>query len=207
MLKLSQHLDKHPQVAAVQPCIYWMHNKTKVWGGRGCFNELLGMTYPETDNPKANSKFKQAKWLSGCCMLIRNDALKKCGLLNAKFFLYYEDVELCYRLRQNGYELHYLPLCKMYHEAGVSGKEQVAGKEGMLNPIIHYYICRNRIWFLRGYANTFFYPINVIGSLVYYAALFVYFKLRGRNQKASMLYKGFKDGFLTQKELIWPTNK
>jgi len=209
VLKLSKHLDQHTEAAGVQPAIYWMHDKSKIWGGEGCFDELLGMTYPDVKVPGSEQQagFKNSKWLSGCCTLFRNSALIDCGLLNKQFFLYYEDVELCYRIRQTGYLLHYLPGCKMYHEAGASGKERVANKEGTLNPIIHYYICRNRIWFLRGYAKTFYYPINVISSIVYYSALFVYFKLRGRNQKASMLYKGFRDGFFTQKALIWPSNK
>jgi hypothetical protein len=93
----------------------------------------------------------------------------------------------------------------MYHEAGVSAKVS-AGKEGSLNPIIHYYVSRNHLWFLRRYGNTLFYPINFFYNGGYYAALLIYLKLRGRNEKAKLLIKGLKDGFFTPKSLIWPEN-
>ncbi|MBC7398478.1 MAG: glycosyltransferase family 2 protein [Mucilaginibacter sp.] len=203
--KLSIHLNNHPNAAAVQPAIYWLHDKTKIWNGKGGFNQLLGLTYSDKTLPAENPDYENAKWVTGCCMLIRNSALVKSGLFNKQFFLYYEDVELSYRLCGLGFELHYLPSGKLYHEAGVSAK--VEKKEGFLSPIIHYYITRNRIWFLRRYGNPIFYPIYVIGGLLYYSALWGYFKLRGRNEKAGFLVKGLNEGLFTPKNLIWPLNK
>ncbi|MDB5112232.1 MAG: hypothetical protein JWR67_3346 [Mucilaginibacter sp.] len=204
--QLSQHLNDHPKAAAVQPAIYWMHDKTKIWNGKGDFNKILGLTYSNKKPSAYNNSntFETAKWLTGCCMFIRNSALKESGLFNRQFFLYYEDVELSYRFSELGYELHYLPSSKMYHEAGISAKVEAPKKEGALSPVIHYYISRNRLWFLRRYGNTLYYPIYLISSVIYYAALLIYFKLRGRNQKAAYLIKGVKDGFFTSKKLIWP---
>jgi GT2 family glycosyltransferase len=204
---LSAHLNSHQEAAAVQPAIYWMFDKTKIWNGKGFFNQVLGLI--KTDRklpPTGNSPFKVAEWVTGCCVLIRNSALIKSGLFNKQFFLYYEDVELSFRLRSAGFQVHYLPSCKMYHEAGVSAKLTVKKKEGILNPVIHYYISRNRIWFLRKYGNKVFYPVYLISSGFYYASLLIYFKVRGRNTKAGYLIKGLKDGLLTPKNLIWPAN-
>lgn len=205
--KLSSHLNNHPEAAAVQPCIFWMH-KRSIWNGEGSFNQVLGITSSDTKLPNQNSlnNYKKAEWLTGCCMLIRNEALIKSGLFNKKFFLYYEDVELSFRLRANGYDLHYLPSCKMYHEAGVSAKISAPKKEGFLNPVIHYYICRNHLWFLRKYGNPVFYPINLVYNTFYYGSLLIYFTLRGRKEKARCLVKGLKEGFFTPKNLIWNEN-
>ncbi len=205
---LSQHLDKHPDAAAVQPAIYWIHDKSKIWNGEGGFNALIGLVRSDTKTPAPDdlASFKKAKWVTGCCVLLRNSALQKSGLLNSKFFLYYEDVELSYRLRDNGFELHYLPSVKMYHEAGVSAKLSPQKKEGFLSPVIHYYVSRNHIWFLRKYGNTALLPIYAIRNALYYGALYVYFKLRNRNEKASNLIKGLKDGLFTPKNLIWPAD-
>ncbi len=201
---LSTHLNNQPRAAAVQPAIYWLHNRTTLWNGKGGFNPVLGLTYSDKTPPTDNATCETAKWVTGCCMFIRNSALTKSGLFNKQFFLYYEDVELSYRLRGLGYELHYLPTTKMYHEAGVSAK--VEKKEGFLSPIIHYYVTRNRIWFLRKYGNTTFYPVYFISGLLYYGVVWVYFKLRGRNEKASFLVKGLKEGIFTPKSLIWLQN-
>lgn len=199
---LTAHLDQYPQTAGVQPAIYWMHDRAKIWNGEGCFNALLGSVYSDKTTPVPNAlEYKNTKWITGCCMLVRNSALTQSGLFNKQFFLYYEDVELSYRLRSYGYDLHYLPSCKMYHEAGVSAR--VEKNEGFLSPIIHYYISRNHIWFLRKYGKPVFYPINLLYNGSYYLALWGYFKLRGRNQKAGLLIKGLKEGLFTPQNAIW----
>jgi len=204
---LTGHLNNHPQAAAVQPAIFWMHNREKLWNGPCGFNSLLGITYSKTqDRIKELTDFQPVDWATGCCILVRNSALKEAGLFNKKFFLYYEDVELSYRLRSHGYEVHYLPGSKMYHEAGMSGKSKVKNEEGFLNPFIHYYISRNHIWFLRRYGKPMFYPINFVYNAGYYIALLAYLKLRGRNKKVSLLLKGIKEGLFTSQTLIWPNN-
>ncbi len=199
---LIAHLDNHLQAAAAQPAIYWMYDKNKLWNGEGSFNKLWGITSSSTKLPNNSDIFKTVEWVTGCCMLIRNSALSVSGLFNPRFFLYYEDTELSFRLRKIGYELHYLPMCKLYHEAGVAAK--VEKKEGFLSPVIHYYISRNHIWFLRKYGNPFFYPVNIIYNGIYYLSLLTYFKLRGRNEKARFLIKGLRDGILTPQNSIWP---
>jgi GT2 family glycosyltransferase len=203
--KLSNHLNIHTEAAAVQPAIYWMYNKSQIWNGEGHFNKLLGKTTSNTKQPDYDDgTFKVADWLTGCCMCIRNSALVNVGLFNKLLFLYFEDVDLSFRLRNSGYNLHYLPSCKMYHEAGVSAKIAPNKKEGTLNPIIHYYIARNHIWILRQYGNNAFYSINLIYNGFYYASLLTYFLIRGRTEKAKSLIKGLKEGFFTSKNLIWP---
>jgi GT2 family glycosyltransferase len=203
---LKLHLDNHLQAAAVQPAIYWLNDKSKIWNGEGSFNAVLGQTKSSTKNPDAGDLkiAKTVEWLTGCCMMIRNAPLIMCGLFNKSFFLYFEDVDLSFRLRECGYELHYLPSSKMYHEAGVSAKVQK--EEGFLSPVIHYYISRNHIWFLRRYGKPLYYPVNFVYNGFYYLALLSYFKLRGRNEKAKQLIKGLKEGLFTPKSLIWSDN-
>ncbi len=202
--KLHAHIITHKNVAAVQPSIYWMHRPDEIWNGEGKFNAILGITRSDTTTPSPNQKYKNAKWATGCCVLLSNEALTRSGLFNNLFFLYYEDVELCYRLREHGYKVHYLPSCKMYHEAGVSAKTGAPKKEGFLSPVIHYYISRNHLWFLRKYGSSIFYPVNLLYNGAYYAAIWLYFRLRGRDQKAKMLIKGLREGLFTSKTIIWP---
>ncbi|HEY8928011.1 MAG TPA: glycosyltransferase family 2 protein [Mucilaginibacter sp.] len=205
---LLNHLAMHPEAAAVQPAIYWMHNKAHIWNGEGRFNRIFGKTISDLTVPDENAKKNHtaAQWVTGCCMLLRNSALQQCGLFNKQFFLYFEDVELSFRLRENGFEVHYLPSSKMYHEAGVSAKVEAPKKEGTLSPVIHYYTSRNHIWFLRRYGSPIFYPVYFIYNGFYYMAVLAYLLLRRRNQKAGFLIKGLKEGIFTPKSLIWPEN-
>ncbi|MGN6398086.1 MAG: glycosyltransferase family 2 protein [Mucilaginibacter sp.] len=204
---LLQHMELHPEAAAVQPAIYWMHDRAKIWNGEGKFNKFIGKTVSDLSIPDeaALKTYKIADWVTGCCMLLRNSALQKSGLFNKLFFLYFEDVELSFKLREAGFEVHYLPSSKMYHEAGVSAKIATPKKEGNLSPVIHYYVSRNHIWILRRYGNPFYYPINLVYNSFYYIALLGYFILKRRNQKAGLLIKGLKEGFFTPKKVIWPS--
>lgn len=57
--------------------------------------------------------------LSGAFMLLRHDALKKAGLLDEAFFMYGEDIDLSYRIRQSGYHNYYIPE-RLLHYKGES---------------------------------------------------------------------------------------
>lgn len=201
---MLQYLENKKEVAALQPAIYYLHQKDKLWNGGSFFNTVTGETYSK--NQKSRQTLinpEKVDWLTGCCFMVRNDALKKTGLLNEKFFLYYEDVELSFRLKASVGELHYFPATKIYHEAGVSG-QQTKNKEGTLSPIIHYYLCRNKIWFLRRYSNPFFAVLIFLKNAIYYTCLLGYFIVRRRFKKAKYLYLGIKEGLFTPKSIIWP---
>lgn len=198
--QLYYYLREREQVAAVQPAIYYLHKPNKIWNGVMNFNLFFGVSYSAASLPGIP---KNVDWITGCCCLIRNDVLKKTGTFNKQFFLYYEDVELSYRIKEYGYELHFLPGTKLLHEAGVSGQLANKTKEGTLHPIIHYYLIRNRIWFLRKNGNKLFLPVNTLVLFVYCNAVLAYFIIRSKKQKTAYFIKGIKDGIFTPSKTIW----
>lgn len=56
-------------------------------------------------------------WVGGMFMLFRNEVFKQMGGFNQKYFLYYEDVDLCARIRLQGYEVALCPGATVVHEA------------------------------------------------------------------------------------------
>ncbi len=61
--------------------------------------------------------------LSGAFMLMRNDTLKKVGLLDEAFFMYGEDIDLSYRIIKGGYKNYYFPETRIIHYKGESTKK------------------------------------------------------------------------------------
>jgi GT2 family glycosyltransferase len=61
-------------------------------------------------------------WVSGACMLARRDALETVKGFDERYFLYWEDADLCRRLRQAGYHVRYLPAATAIHLVGHSSK-------------------------------------------------------------------------------------
>lgn len=61
-------------------------------------------------------------WLSGACMLARREALEKVKGFDERYFLYWEDADLCRRLREAGYHVRYVPGAAAIHRVGQSSK-------------------------------------------------------------------------------------
>ena len=61
-----------------------------------------------------------AEWVSGACVLVRRSALDELGGLDERFFMYCEDVDLCRRLHDRGYDVRYEPSVTLVHDGGGS---------------------------------------------------------------------------------------
>ena len=61
-------------------------------------------------------------WLSGACMLARRTALEQVGGFDERFFLYWEDADLCRRLRLHGHHVRYVPSATAIHRVGQSSR-------------------------------------------------------------------------------------
>lgn len=71
--------------------------------------------------------------MPGAFMFLRAEALVKTGLLDEQFFMYGEDIDLSYRILQNGYLNYYYPNCQIIHYKGESTKK------GSLNYVVMFY--------------------------------------------------------------------
>ena len=59
-------------------------------------------------------------WVSGACMLVRRDAFDQAGGMDERFFLYWEDADLCRRLDELGWRTIYFPHAEVVHAGGGS---------------------------------------------------------------------------------------
>lgn len=62
--------------------------------------------------------------LMGAFMLMPRSVLNKVGLLDEDFFMYGEDIDLCFRIKQAGYKIIYYPKAKILHYKGGSSKKR-----------------------------------------------------------------------------------
>jgi N-acetylglucosaminyl-diphospho-decaprenol L-rhamnosyltransferase len=65
-------------------------------------------------------------WVPGCFFLIRKSVIDQVGLFDPLFFLYAEEVDLCLRVKQAGWEVHYEPGARVVHLGGESAKSDGA---------------------------------------------------------------------------------
>ena len=62
----------------------------------------------------------QVDWLSGACLLVRRAAWEQVGLLDERFFLFWEDADWCLRFRRAGWGVYYVPTASGTHFVGIS---------------------------------------------------------------------------------------
>lgn len=62
----------------------------------------------------------EVDWVSGACMVIRRDVMQAVGAFDERFFLYWEDTDLCRRIRDAGWKVVYLPEAEVIHSVGKS---------------------------------------------------------------------------------------
>jgi N-acetylglucosaminyl-diphospho-decaprenol L-rhamnosyltransferase len=65
-------------------------------------------------------------WVSGACMIVRRETLRDVGPLDERFFMYFEDADLCRRARAAGWLVYYLPHVEIVHQTGASSSKPKA---------------------------------------------------------------------------------
>jgi N-acetylglucosaminyl-diphospho-decaprenol L-rhamnosyltransferase len=64
--------------------------------------------------------------IKGACLFLRREALAQVGVLDERYFVYTEEVDLCYRLAQAGWELWWVPQAAVVHHNGQSTRQVAA---------------------------------------------------------------------------------
>jgi len=59
---------------------------------------------------------RRVDWVLGAAMLVRRQAMRDVGLMDERYFLYFEDVDWCQRMGRHGYEVLYVPEARMFHD-------------------------------------------------------------------------------------------
>ena len=72
-------------------------------------------------------------WLEGSCLLLRRTAFDEAGGFDEAFFMYSEDEDLCYRLRQRGWTICFSAVAEVWHQGGASS----APKQSEM--LVHFY--------------------------------------------------------------------
>jgi GT2 family glycosyltransferase len=71
---------------------------------------------------RAGQRSVVVDWLSGACLLVRRDAFLAAGGFDERFFMYWEDADLCRRLRNRGFHVRYVPGATAVHRVGRSSQ-------------------------------------------------------------------------------------
>lgn len=124
---MQELLDNDKTIAACQPKIKDFHNKNyyEYAGAAGGFIDKLGYPfcrgrifyYLEEDNSQYDD-VTEIFWASGACLFIRAELYHSIGGLDEFFFAHMEEIDLCWRLKNQGYKIMFTSKSTIYHYGG-----------------------------------------------------------------------------------------
>ena len=120
-------LEKNNSIAALQPKILAYHNKTHFEHAGAAGGYLDRDFYPfcqgrifnevEFDNGQYN-KSHEVFWATGACLFIRAELYHSIGGLDDDFFAHMEEIDMCWRLKQQNHKIYYCAESTIYHVGG-----------------------------------------------------------------------------------------
>jgi N-acetylglucosaminyl-diphospho-decaprenol L-rhamnosyltransferase len=136
---LEEFLDENPRAGVAGPRIVDAEGGVQLSARKelSLVSGFLGRTslltrlFPK--NPLVKCLFPAAEkltgptvvdWISGACMTVRRQTLDEIGPMDERFFMYFEDADLCRRAREAGWLVYYLPQVEIFHHSGASSRNR-----------------------------------------------------------------------------------
>ncbi len=143
---LEDAAEKYPEAAVLGPKIYYYDQPSVLWYGGGEWHPREA-TFFHRDANRDESEIEKrgvepTGYVCGCAFFVRSDALRVVGLMEPRFFLNWEEVDLCWRFKKADYQCLYVPAAKVWHKIS---RSFIGGKRG---PMWLYFYWRNRLFWM-----------------------------------------------------------
>ncbi len=150
--RLAAELDAHPQAALVGPKLVYPHLPHNIQCAGVGISQRGHVCFRGRGEPRNEPRFnlpEPVQCLTSACLLARADRVRACGGFDEAFNpVQFEDFDLCYRLRHQGWEARYLPAVEMYHFESTTTQATPA----FANPAV---VVRNGLTFQRRWRQLF----------------------------------------------------
>lgn len=183
---------RQSRVGIVAPLIYYASAPSRIWSAGGAIHPLLleqtGGMRGHTDERDWPGPLDR-DFVTGCGMLLSRNLLEQIGLFDERFFMYYEDLDLCLRARRQGFRIVLEPAAQMWHKVSQSS-------EGSNTPAERYWMARSSAIFFRKHAKgAQRLPILLwrTGSAVRNTLRLL---LAGRTDACAAYWQGLRDGLM-----------
>ena len=144
LIQMIVTAETDPMIGAVGPTIYYHAQPDVIWSAGGWIDWRRGTSTMRGIGEVDRGQYPTATevdFVTGCALLIRREALERAGVLDERFFMYYEETEWCVRIRRAGFRILHEPTAHLWHKIPLADRVD--------KPSVAYYMTRNRLLFLR----------------------------------------------------------
>lgn len=146
--------------AALAPIIYYADAPKRVWSVGGMINPWLLET---KENPRGvhdesqwtavqKTAVLERDFVPACGLMLTRDILQKTGGFDERFFMYYEDLDFCLRIRETEQKIGVMSTAKMWHKVSLSSGGSDSANE-------RYWMARSSVLYFRKHARPYQWPL------------------------------------------------
>ncbi len=191
---LSDHLQGHPGVGIVAPAISYASEPERIWSAGGKYSRKRMMLRQQFANiyelPDEPVEMEQ---VTGCAIMMRAADYERSGMQDPDLFVYYEDTDLCFKVRELGLRIMLVPKGRVVHHVSIS-------VGGVYSPFAVYFTHRNRFIVAARHLGHG----ELLAFFAYYLFVSLYktmaYPLSGNGNLVGSMWLGFLHGLLNKPE-------
>lgn len=181
--KLIEYLESNRNIAMITPKLLLSNSKLDMAchrGEPGLIDAFFYFAGFEKLFPKVKfftkyhmlykdfSTIHEVDAMTGACMVMKNETLKKIGYFDERFFMYSEDMDLCRRFRDKGYGIIFYPEIEIIHHKYKSGLS--SSDENTKKKISNHFYNSFLLYYDKHYNNKWYYKITkpLISAFIYF---------------------------------------
>jgi GT2 family glycosyltransferase len=141
--ELLTALAGQPDVGVVGPKMLYFDRPDVFWCAGNRVNWRTGGTIrlqAEQLDVDSDEQPYEVDFITACAICLRRQVIEQIGVLDPRFFIYYEETDWCTRARAVGWRIQYVPRARLWHK--------VSAAMGTTSPATDYYMNRNMLLFL-----------------------------------------------------------
>jgi GT2 family glycosyltransferase len=177
LARLVQAAEERPSAGILGPMIYYRRPAKKIWyaGARRRRVVLAARVAGRGQIDRGQfGAIAPVDYVFGAAMFVRRQVFEQAGLFDERYFLYLEDLDLCLRAQQAGFNLLFVPHAHIWHAVSAS----TAGNL----PVRRYHQIYSTLLFLRKHLS----PWEIIPAALFWSAIFLH----------SLWFDVLSDGFM-----------
>jgi GT2 family glycosyltransferase len=197
--KLNAQLDELNCSMTAPKMMYYPETSLIWWAGtkfrerNGCMTNHIGI---QQEDKGQFDTIEQMDYAPTCCVLIKKEVFDDVGLMDEKYFAYYDDTDFFYRIyRQGKHKLFYYPFVQFYHKVGgLSNMKKGDAKKFKFNNFYIHLFTRNHVYYLKKHQN-FWGWFNIFYFFAYMNLRFFFSGKYHRNAATfALLQRSYREG-------------
>ncbi|MDW8327716.1 MAG: glycosyltransferase family 2 protein [Anaerolineales bacterium] len=144
--RLVQVVMQRPRLGAIGPMVYTWDEGHLISSAGGVIDWAHADAWNAGAGEEDRGRYpaRTVDYVNGCGLMVTRAAVEAAGLLDTRYFMYWEETDWCRRIARAGFELWFEPAARMRHKAPIHHQE--------LGPTTLYYVARNRLLFFARHA-------------------------------------------------------